>query len=280
MRKLLIVDGSNLLFQMFFGMPARIYNDQGVGIWGVLGFVGALLKMIRKTAPTHVAVLFDGEHDNPRAALDSTYKANREDLSDAPDQENPFSQLPYIYRALDFLKITHAETMDCETDDWIASYAACCGDKDQLVIASMDSDFFQLIRENISVLRYRGEQSVLCTPEYIREKFGVEPEQYADLKTLTGDPADNIRGAHKVGVKTAAWLLQQFGCLEQVVTQAADISKSAVRSAVMESGTRLLRNYRLIKLEGTHPVPFPIEQLTFHDTGIKTTQVLQGIGLK
>ncbi|MDE7194626.1 MAG: flap endonuclease, partial [Oscillospiraceae bacterium] len=58
MDRLLIVDGSNLLFQMFFGMPSRIVNEHGKAIHGTLGFVGALLKIIRETKPTHIAVLF------------------------------------------------------------------------------------------------------------------------------------------------------------------------------------------------------------------------------
>ena len=70
MDKLLLVDGSNLLFQMFYGMPARILNTQGKPIQGTLGFVGALLKMIRMVQPTHVAVLFDGECHNDRTDLD------------------------------------------------------------------------------------------------------------------------------------------------------------------------------------------------------------------
>ena len=57
MKRILLVDGSNLLFQMFFGMPARIINEQGKAIQGTLGFVGALLKIIRMTEPAHVAVL-------------------------------------------------------------------------------------------------------------------------------------------------------------------------------------------------------------------------------
>ena len=60
MQKLLIVDGSNLLFQMFYGMPARIVNRQGKPIQGTLGFVGALLKTVRRFSPSHVVVLFDG----------------------------------------------------------------------------------------------------------------------------------------------------------------------------------------------------------------------------
>jgi len=75
MSRLLIVDGSNLLFQMFFGMPARIVNERGIAIQGTLGFVGALLKIIRMTNPTHAIVLFDGEHQNDRTALYSRYQA-------------------------------------------------------------------------------------------------------------------------------------------------------------------------------------------------------------
>ena len=89
--KLLIVDGSNLLFQMFFGMPSRIINKDGKAIQGTLGFVGALLKIIRMTAPTHAAVLFDGERENERKELDEDYKANREDYSLVSEEENPFS---------------------------------------------------------------------------------------------------------------------------------------------------------------------------------------------
>ena len=102
MNRLLIVDGSNLLFQMFFGMPARIVNEQGKAIQGTLGFVGALLKIIRRTEPTHIVVLFDGEHENERSTLDSDYKANRVDYSETPEEETPFSQLPDVYAALDY----------------------------------------------------------------------------------------------------------------------------------------------------------------------------------
>ena len=140
--RILLVDGSNLLFQMFFGMPGRIVNREGVGIWGVMGFVGALLKMIRWIKPSHAAVLFDGEHENGRAAIDGTYKANRADYGDVPEEENPFSQLGYIKDALRYLGIAQAETADCEADDWIAGYARRYGGENEVVIASLDSDFF------------------------------------------------------------------------------------------------------------------------------------------
>ena len=76
-RRLLIVDGSNLLFQMFYGMPSRIINEQGRPIQGTLGFVGALLKIVRRFEPAWLAVLFVGELENARAGLNPEYKSIR-----------------------------------------------------------------------------------------------------------------------------------------------------------------------------------------------------------
>ena len=145
MEKLLLIDGSNLLFQMFFGMPARIVNHRGKPIQGTLGFVGALLKIIRMIQPSHVAVLFDGECGSPRRELDEAYKANRPDWEE--ETVTPFDQLPDIYDALDALGIAHRETESCEADDWIAGYALTW--EGETVISSFDSDFFQLISHRV-----------------------------------------------------------------------------------------------------------------------------------
>lgn len=139
MKRLLLVDGSNLLFQMFFGIPARIVNEQGKAIQGTLGFVGGLLKIIRKVEPTHIAVLFDGDHENDRSGLDSDYKSNRVDYGAVAEEENPYSQLPDVYAALEYLGIPHAETTICETDDWIAGYAIKYGQENEIIISSFDS---------------------------------------------------------------------------------------------------------------------------------------------
>lgn len=278
--KLLIVDGSNLLFQMFYGMPARITNSQGKAIQGTLGFVGALLKMIRAVSPSHVFVAFDGECENVRTEIDGDYKANRPDYSDVPEEETPFSQLPDIFRALDYLGIPYRETSMCEADDWIAGYACRYGDDADVVIASQDSDFFQLITDRVHVLRYRGEQSTLCDPAYIRAKLGIDPCRYASYKSLTGDTADNIRGVEKVGPKTAAALLNQFRDVEDLIAHAGEIAKPSVRESVMNSTDRIRRNYALIALSGEADLPFALEELAYTYTGITTTQVLGAIGLR
>ena len=280
MRKLLIVDGSNLLFQMFFGMPARIVNEEGRAIQGTLGFVGALLRIIRMATPTHIAVLFDGQHANARKELDGDYKANRIDYSDVNDEDNPFSQLPDIYRALDCLGIKYTEFTDCETDDAIAAYAFTYANDAEIVISSFDSDFFQLISERVSVLRYRGEKTVLCNEKYIADKFGITPAQYADFKSLTGDKADNIKGAEKIGIKTAAKLLNAFGTLDGIIAHRNEITKNSVRESIIRNAERLKINQRLIRLENNAAVPFAIDELQYAYNGITTSEVLKEIGLK
>lgn len=280
MDRLLIIDGSNLLFQMFFGMPARIVNEQGKAIQGTLGFVGAMLKIIRKVEPTHIVAVFDGEHENNRCELDCEYKANRTDYSTVCEEENPFSQLQDVYAALDYLGIKHMETADCEADDIIAGYALALGQHTEVIITSFDSDFFQLITDNVSVLRYRGEKTAICTPEYIMEKLGIVPKQYADFKSLVGDTADNIKGAEKVGAKTAALLLKEFGTLENVLANAENIKKPFIKESIIKNTEKLRINYKIIKLGDTKLLPFSKQELEYCYAGITTNEVLKGIGLR
>ena len=279
-KRLLVVDGSNLLFQMFFGMPARILNQKGEAIQGVLGFVGALLKILRMVNPTHAVVLFDSECQNERRELSADYKANRPDYDNLPDEENPFTQLPAIYAALDLLKIAHTEVTCGETDDVVAAYALTYGGEYEVVISSFDSDFFQLITDRVRVLRYRGDQSVFCDPAAFEDKFGILPSQYADYKSLTGDTADNIKGADKIGPKTAAALMRRFGSLEALLAQSDRIEKPAIRASVQADADRLRLNYRLIKLQNTAPIPFTPEQMRYTDGGQTTTPILFAIGVK
>lgn len=280
MSKLLLVDGHNLLFQMFFGMPNRILNEDGKAIHGVIGFVGALLKIIRMTRPTHVAVLFDGECRNERKEWDADYKANRSDYSQVPEEENPFSQLPDVYAALSYMGIAHAETCDCETDDWMASYALTYGTENQIVISSYDSDFFQLITDQVSVLRYRGDNTTLYTPAVVRAKLGVEPGAYADYKSLTGDTADNIKGAKGIGPKTAAALINRYGTLTRILEEVDSIEKPSVRAAIKEAKERLLLNQKMIRLDSHVPIPASMEDFAYRDEGMTTSRVLYGIGLR
>ena len=276
----MIVDGSNLLFQMFYGMPARIVGKHGKLIHGTLGFVGALLKILKMTNPTHAVVLFDGECKNARCEVDADYKANRPDYSELAEEETPFSQLPDVFAALKCLQIPYAETTECETDDWIAAYAKKYGADTRLVVSSFDSDFFQLVTDTVGVLRYRGDHSLLCDPAFVRSKYGVEPSQYADFKCLVGDSADNVAGVRGVGPKTAAKLLNTFGTLAHMFDRLDSVQPQRLQDALRESAERLETNRRLIVLTGEAEIPFPKEALLYRNAGKATRQVLTEIGVQ
>ena len=216
-QKLLLVDGMNLWFQMFYGMPSRIINHEGKAVQGIMGFAGAMLRIIRMTEPTHVLVVFDGEHHNPRTDIDPDYKANRPDLSDVPEEENPFVQLPDAYRVLDLMGIRRYETTVHEADDVIASYAYKYKDEARIVVCSHDSDFYQLIDGGSCILRYRGDKSVIVDEASLMEKYGITGSQYVDFKSLTGDHADNIRGVEGIGPKTASRLMRDYGSLDNLL---------------------------------------------------------------
>lgn len=289
--RLLLVDGSNLMFQMFYGMPSRIVNKRGVAIHGVLGFVGAFLRMVGMAKPSHVLVVFDGEHGNPRVLLDDQYKANRPDFSAMQQEETPFSQMPYIYKALDHMGVKRFETVHFEADDLIASYALGFHEQGgSVVIASMDSDFFQLVKapssdanDGIEVLRYRGKQSVVCDWSYVYERFGVSPDLYCDFKSLVGDTSDNIKGVCGIGPKTAAKLLSLYGSLEEVVAHCNEVKPSRIGEALKNGQGRLNLNHRLIELGPSVPIPVGYEELCIFQAlsqgSCTTRKVLEGVDL-
>ncbi len=272
----LLVDGSNLLFQMFYGMPSRIVGRTGRPIHGTLGFCGALLKILRTVSPTHVLVLFDGEHENERRALYAEYKANRPDFGALPEEETPFSQLPDICAALELCHILHGEAAYMEADDLIASYTVRCKARSEVVICSMDSDFFQLIDDRVSVFRYRGDKSILCTSTYVTEKFGILPNQYADWKSLVGDHSDHIKGVPGIGPKTAARLLSTYGDLIGILESIPSVTPLSIRHSLEENTETLLTNRKLIGLDTCLALPFPPEECTFTPVTDLTTRILLG----
>lgn len=279
MKRLLIVDGMNLHFQMFFGMPRKIYNENGTGIWGVIGFVGALNKLINLTEPTHVAIIFDGEGHNPRCDILEEYKANRPDYSEMGEEENPFIQLPLVYQAIEAMGISFSEVHGCECDDVIATYAKRFSKDYQVVISSFDSDYFQLISDNVIVMRYRGASSIICDKNYVRERYGITPEYYADWKSLVGDTADNIKGIRGVGSKTATKLINCHGSLSEILAGVEEIQPEKLREKIRDNKDTILRNYSLIRLDDTGALPFEIEELEYTSERIKTMDVLRKIEL-
>ncbi len=267
MNRLLIIDGHNLHFQIFFGIRARLKKKPGkVSPFGI-GFTGAVKRIIRCAEPTHVVVIFDGEHENPRRALYPPYKANRPDYSLLPDDENPYLQLPAVYAALDRLGIKYVETTSVEADDLIAVCTERFRPAADIIVCSHDHDFYQLLGQHVKLMNYSGKQASYYDDRNFREEFHISPRRYADYKALNGDKSDNIPGVRGIGAITAVRLLNRFGGVEGIIAHTDDIRQKKLRRCVVEGVDRMRLNYKLVKLGGepyrSVEIPFTLAELAY-----------------
>ncbi len=244
MNRLLLIDGHNLLFKAFFGIPQKIRPD-GTSVHGVIGFIGMTVKIIRNTRPTHVLVVFDPEETPSRTESFPEYKQGRPDYSQKPDNENPFTQLAGIKKALEHIGIRYCEQPGCEADDLIAAYAV--PPDYQAVIVSTDADFFQLVNETTGIYHYHGKKSVWYNTAEFTKKFGIPPARYLEYKALIGDKSDTIPGVKGIGPRTALKVINK----EKTLTPE--------EQAIYE------RNIELMRLNSAISLPYPLEELAYQN---------------
>lgn len=280
--KILLVDGHNLLFRMFFGLPNKIPGKEGKSIHGIVGFIGTLIRTINLIRPTHLLIIFDSESGSFRDKMIIDYKGNRlRDWSKKPAKENPFSQLSGIKKTLDHLDWKYCEIDDVEADDIIASYVKEHQIDTEIIILSHDTDLLQLVGQKTKVFYQRGKMSVLFDSNKVKEKYGVEPKLLPDLKALTGDKTDNIAGVPKVGIKTAQKLIQQFGNIDKIFEQPSKIYPQNLQSKIIEYKDKIYQNLSLIKLDHKFDLPFKLSSIIIKPNSLnkKTIQLLKEIKL-
>jgi DNA polymerase-1 len=213
---LLLVDGHNLLFRACFGTPAQIMSrdhDDKRDITTQFMFFALLRKGINDDLGTwpEVIVVFDGQHGAAhRQDTDPGYKATR---PATPGALRPILALADVKAGLDLHDIAWIEIDDAEADDVIATLAAADPAR-EILIASMDQDYYQLLRDPghgrgavrvLNTAMRPGRRLVGATQ--VTDRYGVTPRQYPDFRALCGDASDNIPGVRGIGTKTAAALL-------------------------------------------------------------------------
>ena len=214
--KLILVDGSSFLFRAFHAVPP-LTNAEGLPTNAVYGVSNMLRKLINDYDTPYVTVVFDAPGKTFRHEMYDQYKAHRPPMPD--DLRVQIAPLHELIRALGLpLIIEHG----VEADDVLGSLAQNAARQGfEVVISTGDKDMAQLVTEQITL-----ENSMTNTRMDIagvEEKFGVKPEQIIDYLALMGDAVDNIPGVPKVGPKTAAKWLQQYGTLDNLIAHADDI---------------------------------------------------------
>lgn len=260
MGPLLVIDGNNLLFQMFYGLPAPVYSKSGKSIHATIGFVSFVLKQVRLLGAEGVCVVFDSDTSAERHEILPEYKANRPDWNEKEESEIPFSEEENIVKCLRYLGIEPVYSVGMEADDVIATVAKRYSSERDVIISSFDSDFFQLIDDHVSVLRYRGKASVLWDKAYFREKYGFSPEHYAIWKSVVGDKSDNIPGVPGIGEKRGFVLMREYagtGALK------GECLTERLRKSLSYNMETVERNLKLIRLSERMEVTFSDPEFAF-----------------
>ena len=224
MKKLFLLDAYALIFRAYFAFARNPrVTSKGLDTSAVYGFLLALLDVIEKEKPSHLAVVFDIGGSEVREQLFSEYKANRDETP-----EGIKVAVPYIQKLLGAMRIPALGVPGYEADDVIGTLAHKAESAGfEVFMMTPDKDFGQLVTDRVKMYKPArgGEPAEVWGPAEVCEKWGIERvEQVIDILGLMGDAVDNIPGIAGVGEKTAAKLLAEYGTLENVLAHGDQIT--------------------------------------------------------
>ena len=254
MKKILLIDGFNLTFRAFFGMPELTRQD-GFHTNALHGWLRTIWKLEDTENPCAIAAFFDTGGSEKREALLESYKDNR---SETPSELR--AQIPIIKQMTALMGISTHECKGVEADDLIASAVENLREKtENILIISSDKDLAQLVGPGIGQLLPppTARPSLgwrMLDPDGVENKFGVRPEQIAEYLALIGDTSDNIPGLKGVGPKTASAWLKKYKNIQGIFDNSGRLQPKRFQGIVYESMEFLRRNLELTLLETNHPL--------------------------
>jgi len=219
-RTLLLIDGSSYLYRAYHAMPdlRAVPGDPASPATGAIRGMINMMQSLRKEVPAgFAACVFDASGPTFRDALYPEYKGHR-----SPMPDDLRAQIPPIHEVVRLLGFPVLDVPGVEADDVIGTLArAAAAQGLQVVISSGDKDLAQLVNEQIAIIdTMSGKRRDLAG---VQAEFGVPAHLMVDYQTLVGDPVDNVPGVEKVGPKTAAKWLNEYGSLDALVARAGEI---------------------------------------------------------
>ena len=269
-KRLFLLDAFALIFRGYYAFikNPRI-NSKGMDTSAILGFTNSLLDVIKREKPDLLAVCFDRGGSVARTEAFSEYKANRQETPEAIK-----IAVPIIENILKAMKIPAVVLAGYEADDIIGTLAKKAEKEGyHTFMVTPDKDFAQLVTENIFMYRPRfgGGYETWGIPE-VQEKFGVErPEQVIDFLGMMGDSVDNIPGLPGVGEKTAKKFLAQYGSMENLFENTADL-KGKMKEKVEASKDLGILSKKLATIMLDVPVDFQEEHFKMCMPDINATK--------
>lgn len=215
---IILVDGSSYLYRAYH-VPQlqRLTNGKGEMTGAVYGVINMLRKLRSDYQPEYMAVVFDAKGKTFRHEMYPEYKGTRPTMPD--DLRNQIEPLHELVRAMGFKLISEPGV---EADDVIGTLATqASAEGKHLLVSTGDKDMAQLVSPHVTLINTMS--NTLLDEAGVEEKFGVRPDQIVDYLALVGDTSDNIPGVPKVGAKTAAKWLKEYGTLDNLIAHADEI---------------------------------------------------------
>lgn len=264
--KLLLIDGSSVAFRAFFALYNQIdrfKNANGLHTNAVYGFNLMLSHLLERIQPTHVLVAFDAGKTTFRTEMYADYKGGR---AKTPDEFR--EQFPFIREQLDHLGIRHYELAQYEADDIIGTLdklAETTSVPFDVTIISGDKDLIQLTDDNtvVEISKKGVAEFEEFTPAYLKEKMGLTPEQFIDLKALMGDKSDNIPGVTKIGEKTGIKLLLEYGSLDGIYEHIDEMKASKMKENLINDKEQAYLSKTLATIDTNAPIEIGLDDITY-----------------
>ena len=250
---LFIIDGSNNVYRSYFAIRG-LTNSSGLATNAVYGFTQMLRKLLKDHEPECIAVAFDIGSAKSRHEAYADYKKDRRPM---PDDLSV--QMPIVNEVLEGFRIPVIGVEDWEADDLIGSLACNARDRGyEVVIATSDKDFFQLVGDGIKF--YHTGREVMYDSKGVEEAFGLGPEKVVDVMAIWGDAIDNIPGVPGIGEKGAKQLITQYGSLESVYEHLDEL-KPAQRKKLEEAREKAFMSRELARIKCDLEVAIDFETL-------------------
>lgn len=256
MKKLLIIDGNSILNRAYYGIRPLTAPD-GTPTNAVYGFLNILLKHLDEESYDYLCVAFDVKEKTFRHKRYELYKAQRK-----PAPEDFLVQLPLMKEVLAAMNCMCMELPGYEADDIIGTVSKICDQSGvECNILTGDKDDLQLISDNTTVKLVVTRMSRTTTtdyhPEQFREKYGIEPSEFIDVKALMGDASDNIPGVAGVGEKTAMSLIQNYKNIDYIYEHIDELEiKEGVRNKLKNDRDNAYLSYELATIDRNAPIDF------------------------
>ena len=261
MKKIILVDGNNLLFRSFYATAYQgviMKNSKGFPTNALYGFINMMNKIIKEENPTYIMVAFDKGKTFRHDKYDD-YKAGRQAMPDELKE-----QFPKAKEVLDAMGIKHFEIENYEADDIIGTLAKRVDEEDEFVatIVSSDKDLLQLISDEVDVKLLKQSGHILMTREEFMNTYQVEPIRMIDLKSLMGDASDHIPGVKGIGEKTAINLLVKYGSLDGLYENIESVTGKTKEKLLADKDNAYM-SYDLATIFREVPLEFDLEDCKY-----------------